>query len=687
MRNTKNLFLVFSLFLLILGLAVISQTPMRVNAREKLHQKTQEDTTFSVTKRISINSQGQGGNDESYSPAISGDGRYIGFYSKAANLVDGDTNNKVDAFVYDQETEEVTRISVNSDGFQGNEDSGRSKHERLSLSSDGTMIAFSSYASNLVTGDNNGMLDVFTHDLQTHQTYLVSVASDGTQANSVAWNPSISANGQIVAFQSPASNLVVDDTNNFADIFVHDRITGITELVSVASDGTQANNYSTYPSISADGRYVAFTSHANNLVPGDTNSAPDVFIHDREFANTKRVSVASDGTEGDYTSELASISGDGQLIVFSSLAGNLVMEDLEGARDVFIHDQSTGQTDILSLTWDGNLGNGDSTVPVISSDGKYVAFYSASDGLIQDDLNSTGDIFLYDLQTKQTQRVSISSDGVEGNGESFTPSISQEGRFIAFSSEASNLVCGDVLHIRDNFVHDRFAESKPACRMSTFLPSISRNFCGVLYQDDFSNPESGWPQGQDVDSGYQYIHGEYNITVKNANWSAAASPGFQAEDYVVSVDVRTAGNVYGTYGLVFGLAENWSRLYTFEIDPEGYFGIWRFIDSEGWNLLYVDSSPYINNADGINHLKVKRDGTIIEVHANGHLLTTITDGSFLGLSSSGLIATTYDQENLNVFYDNFTVSSATCGGALQLNRSTDMHQQKLSQATDKTLER
>ncbi|UCF26844.1 MAG: PD40 domain-containing protein, partial [Chloroflexota bacterium] len=676
----------FSIFLIMLGLATAAQKPIKVDASGELFHKDQQGATFAVTKRISINSQGQGGNDESYSPAISGDGRYIGFYSKAANLVDGDSNNKVDAFVYDQETEEVTRISVNSDGTQGNDDSGRSKHERLSLSSDGTIIAFSSYATNLVTGDDNLVMDVFVHDLQSRQTDLVSISSDGTQGNSVALNPSISANGQFIAFQSPASNLVVDDANNFADIFVHDRNTGITELVSVASDGTQANNYSTYPSISADGRYVAFTSQANNLVPGDTNSAADVFVHDRQMAITKRISVASDGTEGDYSSELASISGDGRLIVFSSLASNLVIEDPEGARDVFIHDQSTGLTDILSLTWDGNLGNGDSTVPVISSDGKYVAFYSTSDGLIQDDLNSTGDIFLYDLQTKQTQRVSISSDGAEGNGESFTPSISQEGRFIAFSSEATNLVCGDVFHIRDNFVHDRFAESKPACRISTFLPYISRNFCGVLYQDDFSNPESGWPQGQDVDSGYQYIQGEYNITVKNANWSAAASPGFQAEDYVVSVDVRNAGNVYGTYGIVFGLAENWSRLYTFEIDPEGYFGIWRFNDSEGWNLLYVDSSPYINIAEGINHLKVKRDGAIIEVHANGRLLTTITDGSFLGLSSSGLIATTYDQENLNVFYDNFTVSSATCGGAPQLMRSTDMHPQTLSQATDKKLE-
>jgi len=227
-------------------------------------------------------------------------------------------------------------------------------------------------------------------------TTRVSVASDGTQSNHDSYNPSISANGRYVAFESEATNLVSGDTNNFRDIFVHDRQTGQTTRVSVASDGTQANGHSFDPSISADGRYVVFESLASNLVSGDTNDHQDIFVHDRQTGQTTRVSVASDGTQANDHSFDPSISADGRYVAFISFASNLVGGDTEPpilpsttslpnnpasqgrgvSSQVFVHDRQTGATTLVSVAIDGSEGNGHSEEVSISADGRYVAFRS-----------------------------------------------------------------------------------------------------------------------------------------------------------------------------------------------------------------------------------------------------------------------------------------------------------------------
>jgi Tol biopolymer transport system component len=194
-------------------------------------------------------------------------------------------------------------------------------------------VAFASYASNLVSGDTNGYWDIFVHDRQSGQTERVSLASGGSQGNNHSDSPSISANGRYVAFGSNASNLVAVDTNGYADIFIHDRTTDETTLISLASDGTQGNGLSWYPSISADGRYVAFYSEAGNLFPGDTNGIKDVFVRDIQTGTTTRVSVASDGTEGNWYSWNPSISADGRYVAFESEASNLVDGDTGGPWD------------------------------------------------------------------------------------------------------------------------------------------------------------------------------------------------------------------------------------------------------------------------------------------------------------------------------------------------------------------
>jgi Tol biopolymer transport system component len=294
--------------------------------------------------------------------------------------------------------------------------------------------------------------DVFVHDRLTGETVRVSVASDGTQGNDVSWQPSISADGRFVAFASRASNLVSGDTNGTWDVFVRDRLTGQTTRVSVASDGKEGNAFSFLPLISADGRFVAFTSEASNLVPGDTNHHWDVFVHDRLTGQTTMVSVASDGTPGNGASGGTSISGDGRFVAFSSSASNLAPGDTNGVIDVFVHDRLTGQTTRVSVASDGTQGNASNDGGVLSGDGRFVVFFSASSNLAPGDTNAAMDVFLHDRQTGQTTRVSVASDGAQGNADSSGAAISADGRFVVFTSEASNLVPGDTNGTWDIFV-------------------------------------------------------------------------------------------------------------------------------------------------------------------------------------------------------------------------------------------
>ncbi|MFO7538975.1 MAG: calcium-binding protein [Chloroflexota bacterium] len=454
----------FTIFLLlVLPMLLMGALNARTNAMMPA------EVTTGTTTRVSVASDGTQGNGGSAWSAISADGRYVAFGSLASNLVLGDTNSRRDIFVHDRQTAQTSRVSVASDGTQANNSSNYP-----SISADGRYVAFESGAGNLIPCDTNDdwQVDVFVHDQQTGQISCVSVASDGTQGNGWSENPSISANGRYVAFESWATNLVPGDTNGTADVFVRDRQTGQTSRVSIASDGTQGNSNSgdpslKGPSISADGRYVAFTSWATNLVPGDTNGWTDVFVHDRQTGQTSRLSVASDGTQGNNGSEDPSISADGRYVAFRSAASNLVPGDTNGWADVFVHDRQTGQTSRISVASDGTQGNHWSQNPSISADGRYVAFHSRANNLAPGDANGyTYNVFVHDRQTGQTSRVSVASDGTQGNGGSLAPSISADGRYVAFHSGASNLVPGDTNGATDVFVHER----------DSLLPSLIANY-------------------------------------------------------------------------------------------------------------------------------------------------------------------------------------------------------------------
>ena len=345
----------------------------------------------------------------------------------------------------------VERVSVSSAGSQANGNSSSP-----SISSDGQFIAFISEASNLVINDTNDFKDVFVHDRDTGNTERVSVTSGGTESDDDSSTPSLSSNGTLVAFGSLATNLVVGDTNDVSDIFVHNRDTGVTERVSIASDGTQADGRSSYPSISSDGRYVAFVSDATNLVADDTNNKSDIFVRDRVNATTERISSSTAGDESNGNSFFTSISSDGNFVAFSSEASNLDVDDLDNQIDIFVHDRDESDTQLLVGPVEFNTGSGLLIVaPVISPEGDFVGFRSNADDLVISDANNSFDTFLLTRETQIIERVSVSTSDVGGNSDSSSPSISSDNRFTVFSSIANNLVSEDTNGFEDVFVRDR----------------------------------------------------------------------------------------------------------------------------------------------------------------------------------------------------------------------------------------
>jgi Tol biopolymer transport system component/Mg-chelatase subunit ChlD len=400
-----------------------------------------------TTERVSESSQhGQasGSSDDAW---ISADGRYVTFVSTASDLVAGDTNGAQDIFVHDRSTDETIRVSVANDGSQAT-----SFSDDPALTADGRKVIFKSYASNLVAGDTNAKWDIFVRDLDAGTTTRVSVASDGTQSNGTSGDPVPSADGRSVAFSSSASNLVAGDTNAVDDIFVHDTVTGTTARASLSSAGVQANAGSDDPSISADGRYLAFWSDASTLVPGDTNGVRDIFVRDTQTGTTTRASVASDGTQANAASDNPSISDDGSLLAFDSDASTLVSGDTNAKTDIFVRDLAAGTTRRVNLTQAGAQAERGSDSPSISGDGTIVSFQSSARTLISGDTNNRNDIYAVNLADGTLWRVSVAADGSQAADASDNPAITADGATIAFQSMAVNLVPNDTNGTSDSFV-------------------------------------------------------------------------------------------------------------------------------------------------------------------------------------------------------------------------------------------
>jgi len=414
--------------------------------------------------RINLAANGEQGNGHSDKPTISADGRFIAFESFASNLVANDTNEKTDIFVYDSSTKQITLVSVSSNGTQAN-----SAAYFAAISGDGRYVTFSSIASNLVANDTNNYSDLFLHDMQTKETKRISFGFDGSQASGPSSSrASISYDGRYVTFQSDASNLAENDFNNATDVFMYDNVTQTISRISISSEGVASNSTSLAPAISGDGRLVVFRSFASNLVPDDSNNQFDIFLHDRQTSQTTRISMASDGSQSNGNSLSVNISEHGRHITFLSDATNLVPNDTNGNRDIFLYDRETKELKLVNATANGVQANGTSDeVAPISAIGRSIVFQTKAKNLVQDDLDGTNDIVLRDFSLNNLILMSRPLNSTAPKAASYFPNISSNGRYIVFSSYSFSLITNDTNQKNDIFLYDR-GISEP-----TATPTIS----------------------------------------------------------------------------------------------------------------------------------------------------------------------------------------------------------------------
>jgi Tol biopolymer transport system component len=321
----------------------------------------------------------------------------------------------------------------------------------VAFSENGRYVVFSSFSDATEADEGGG---IFLYDLTDHHLERVSVNDSGQAADELCLDPSISPDGRFVVFDSIANNLDPRASHDNWQLFVRDRDLGTTRLLTVDRTGGEANDESGNAALSADGRYIAFDSWASDLVAGDINDSLDVYLRDTVKGSNVRISVPDPRLpfEFDADSEAPSISADGRYIAFSSEAGNLVLGDTNGSEDVFVRDVQAGTTTRVSVSSSGEEGDQSSYSASMSADGRYVAFASVAAHLVADHPAHNADIYLHDMQTGETTLVSEVPGGGTVTGDSESPKLSGDGRFIAFVSSVANLVPGDTNDADDIFL-------------------------------------------------------------------------------------------------------------------------------------------------------------------------------------------------------------------------------------------
>lgn len=435
---------------------------------------TQASGQANTIRRLSARGDGVQANAPSSGPVCSNGGACVAFYTDASNLLPqgpaGDNNGYTDVYLFDGT---IRRISETPDGKSANGPS-MAQRFRPSIDDNCTCVAFSTDASNLVPNDTNNRTDVVVRVLSDPPTTeLMSVGLDGFSANGASSYASVSADCSRVAFRSTATNLVDGDTNGVSDVFVHDRTSGAITRVSVPNGGGEGNGASTTPSISGDGRCVAFASIASNLWPGDTNGTYDIYVA-CDGAITCRASVSSDGVEANGISFHPALNEDGSVVAFKSEASNLVADDFNGQPDIFVHDCVAGTTERVSISNSGAEGNDISIPPSITRDGRRIAFGSFASNLAGIPTNGRSQIYVRDLDEQVTVLISVNDAGAAQNGSSpdLPPSICPDGDFVAFASAATNLVPGDTNGHQDIFFGSVGAEPTPTPIAATPTPPV-----------------------------------------------------------------------------------------------------------------------------------------------------------------------------------------------------------------------
>jgi hypothetical protein len=440
-------------------LAVVGSIGLPIVAGSGISAAKQNLSGGIKTRRVSLSFDGSEVGRGSEFPLVSRDGRFVAFASRSSKLVPGDDNKATDVFIRDRLEKTTEIVSVASNGEPGNSHSFPND-----VSPDGRFVVFSSVASNLAEDDVDPeleeALDVFIHDRETGVTERVSVNSNGERSLAPSFSGAVSDDGRFVVFESGGWNLSDIDHDQTFDVFVRDRDLGTTELVSVNSNGEAGNFSSGDPSISGDGRFVVFDSGADNYVAGDSNEAYDSFVHDRLAGTTEIVSVDSNGAVGRWGGVSPEITPDGRFVLFSSQS-RLVPRDTNKKEDAYLHNVVTGRTTLVSRTWRGRQGNGNSSPSGISDDGRYLSFVSGASNLVPNDTNGEWDYFRFDRVTKTTVRVNVNSRGKQAKGDkgfNHSSRISGDGRFVVFESSASNLVANDRNNSYDVFIRGPFPQ-------------------------------------------------------------------------------------------------------------------------------------------------------------------------------------------------------------------------------------
>ena len=433
------------------GTGVVSGTPTAVENPTAVFTVTDStgktaigSVLFAVhprTDRASVTGSGTAGSGASSTPSMNSDGSLVTFVSLSTNFVTGVNGSQI--YFHNRQTNQIEVISRDSDTTAVNKGDGVSSDP--AISADGRFVAFVSQSTNLVAGVSGQQ--VYLRDRQTGQTTLISKSSSGVTSNGgVNSSPAISSDGRYIAFVSVATNLGVAGGNQ--QIYLHDRVTGITSLITKDNNAVPGDGTSATPAINADGRYIAFASVSTNL--GAAGGNQQIYIHDRltgANGTTSLVSKDSVPTAGNGNSSTPSVSGDGRFVAFVSGATNIVTGF--SGQQVYVHDRNTGANGTNSLisrdnSGVPNAGNQNSSAPSISSDGRYVAFTSLATNL--ETSVSGQQIYRHDRSGPTTSLVSRDNTGslVEGNASSEAPSISGNGAFVAFTSQASNLLAGGV---------------------------------------------------------------------------------------------------------------------------------------------------------------------------------------------------------------------------------------------------
>jgi Tol biopolymer transport system component len=397
--------------------------------------------------RASVSSAGAEGNGGSSAARISANGRFVLFHSTAGSLVNDDTNGYQDVFLHDLGTGTTARVSLGIGGVQLSLPS-----IVAGLSDNGFVVAFRSSAGNVGFGAGTTVDNLYVRKLVTGSLAWASAGIGGADPDLTIQDGTLSGDGRLAFFSTLASNIVAGDTNASGDVFVHNLDTAATTRISVPAGGGEADDHSIAPSANVDGRFVSFRNQATNLVAPFTTGNRNIVRLDRSGGTIVPVSVNTIGGEPNVDEDLSAISADGRFVAFDSSSSNLVAGDTNARWDVFVRDVAAGTTVRVSVATDGTQGNFDSNAPSISSDGRFIAFTSESDLLDINDSNGFFDVYVHDRLTSTTALVSVSALGVQGNNTSSTPRISGDGRWIAFQSGANNLVPGDTNGLIDVFV-------------------------------------------------------------------------------------------------------------------------------------------------------------------------------------------------------------------------------------------